>query len=87
LRKGRPVIASGTFTMLNVDDAQVFAYLREDGSDHVLVVANWSNESRSFAPETDLPKTAEILLSNYQDSPAIASAFELRPWEAIAYHW
>ena len=76
LRKQYPVFREGTFTLLCPEDPYVFAYTRDTGDEHLLVVCNFTAEERpQLCPERF--RGGEVLLSNYPDSAQV-----LRPYEA-----
>lgn len=78
-RHENPVIAHGSFTMLEHEHPQLYAYRRELDGTVVLVVANLSDESAAWT----LPggESLELEFSNLDD-PDRGS---LRPWEARVY--
>ena len=66
----------GSFTLLDPQDENVFAYTRDTEQEHLLVVCNFTGEEQSF----NLPQgyeTAETLISNYRGQANV-----LRPYEA-----
>ena len=76
LRKELPVIRDGSFTLLCPEDEQVFAYTRDNETEHLLVICNFTDEEVPFAiPERF--KGSKCLISNYDDAAAV-----LRPYEA-----
>jgi glucan 1,6-alpha-glucosidase len=81
IRKEYDVIRSGSFTLLCPEDEKVFAYTRDLGGKHLLVVCNFSGEDVAF----DMPegyRGARTLLSNY-DTPGAT----LRPYEAAMLYY
>ncbi len=78
LRKEMPVIAEGSFEMVDRENDKVFAYRRDHGAQHLLVVCNFEKESVPF----DMPaefEHGEVLVSNY-GKPQNGM---LRPFEAF----
>ena len=76
LRKENPVFRSGSFTLLDPDHEQVFAYTRDTADQHMLVVCNFSGDEVAW----DMPeefRDAQLLLTNYETTPGI-----LKPYEA-----
>ncbi|MGM9628852.1 MAG: alpha-glucosidase [Faecousia sp.] len=76
LRKRVPEFRDGSFTLLCPEDEQVFAYTRDTGRGHMLVVCNFSGREAGF----DIPeafRNAEVLIANYE-----GEAETLRPYEA-----
>lgn len=81
LRKENPVIVDGKFTMLVPDDENVFAYVRENETDKLLVVCNFFDKTIDNPVKEDFGKY-ELLAANYEN----VSAHEtLRPYEARMY--
>lgn len=77
LRKELPVFRDGRFTLLCLEDEQLFAYTRDTETEHLLVVCNFSGREASF----DFPaeyRGAECLVSNYKE-PSVQT---IRPYEA-----
>ena len=81
LRKQYDVFRDGRFTLLCPEDPQIFAYIRDTDTAHMLVVCNFSGAEAAFSlPEAF--RHAETLIANYPGEPDT-----LRPWEArILYH-
>ena len=78
LRKTHRVFAEGDFTLLCPEDEQVFAYLRRDAGQEMLVAVNLSGRSAPFALPEAFEGRAPLLAT--QGAP-LAGA--LRPWEAL----
>ena len=76
LRKQLPVIAEGSFTLIDRDNGKVFAYRRDYEDAHLLVVSNFEKECVPFALPAEF-EGGEVLISNY-DQPGDV----LRPFEA-----
>jgi oligo-1,6-glucosidase len=86
LRKEHPDLVYGSFRLVDADNPQVFAYLREGTGRNYLTVLNFSPKAARFDPKTDLTE-AMPLLHNYP-APPIAEKegpIELRPYEGILY--
>ena len=81
LRKQYRVFRDGRFHLLGPDDPQRFIYERENGTEHLLVVCNFT---RDRAPlNTDpIPAHAQLLLTNYP-----VQGQGLQPYEARMYYW
>ena len=70
-----PVFREGSFTLLNPEDEAVFAYTRDAGGEHLLVVCNFARtEQPQVCPE--LFRGARVLAANYPDPSG-----PLRPYE------
>ena len=76
LRKSLPVFREGSFELLCPEDEKVFAYTRDMGNAHLLVVCNFTSKAVPFEiPEAF--RNAKTLVANYPDT-----ADTLRPYEA-----
>ena len=76
LRKTHDVFRFGSFTLLDADHEQVFAYTRDTADQHLLVVCNFSGEEVAW----DIPmeyRDAGLLLTNCEPTPGV-----LKPYEA-----
>lgn len=81
LRKTYDIFRSGAFTLLLPEDEKIFAYTRDDGYAHLLVVCNFTGETLPF----EIPegfRGAQMLISNYEDVSK-----ELRPYEAYMLYY
>ena len=76
LRKQNPVFRFGSFTLLDPDHEQVFAYTRDTADQHMLVVCNFSGDAVAWEIPEEY-RDAEMLLTNYETTPGI-----LKPYEA-----
>jgi oligo-1,6-glucosidase len=87
LRKGNPVLVYGKYRLLDKGNPNVYAYLREEEENKMLVILNFSTVSARI--ETGIfDANSTLLLSNYQIIPVSKggnSIFELRPFEARIY--
>jgi len=77
LRKQLPALATGGFTPLLDEHAQLFACMRSEGAERLLVVSNVSAEAVPWPGGLDA--TGELLLSVHGDRPGAL----LRPWEGL----
>ncbi|MET0324001.1 MAG: alpha-glucosidase [Ilumatobacteraceae bacterium] len=85
LRHTDPVVVDGEFTMLLADDPHVYAFTRTLGDDALLVLANFTGETRRVDVDADgLAEwaDAEIVIGNVDDGPP-PRLDELRPWEGV----
>ena len=81
IRKSHDVIRSGSFTLLCPEDEKVFAYTRDTGNAHLLVVCNFTGEEVGFAMPQAF-KEATCLIGNY---PELGDT--LRPYQAAMYYY
>ncbi len=89
LRKNYDVITDGSYQLLIEDHPDVFAYLRDNGKEKLLVVNNFYKKETEFKlpDEVDLHGyQSEILLSNYSDSVEFRNHVPLRPYESVVYY-
>ncbi|MBS4210620.1 alpha,alpha-phosphotrehalase [Bacillus sp. FJAT-50079] len=90
LRKDYGIVTDGDFQLLLPDHEEIFAYVRSNGNEKLLVINNfYDKETRFTLPEeVDLSEfSGEILLSNYSDSSTMFNEFVLRPYESIVYYF
>ena len=82
LRKELPVLTDGKFTMLDMDHDQIFAYLRDNGEDKLLVVCNFYGNTVDYAV-SEKAENLELLIRNYTEENMQTDV--LRPYEARIY--
>lgn len=82
LRKELPVLTDGKFTMLDVDHDQIFAYLRDNGEDKLLVVCNFYGNTVDYVV-SEKAENLELLIRNYTEENMQTDV--LRPYEARIY--
>ena len=85
LRHREETLVYGAYDLLSPDHPEIYAYTRTLGDDELLVVLNWSDDRPTFEPKAVDTADAEVLESNYADSPADPAGRELRPYEAVVY--
>ncbi|PEL07639.1 alpha-glucosidase [Bacillus sp. AFS017336] len=84
LRKEIPAIVYGSFEMLAEKDEKIFAYLRQDQDEKLLIVANFTKDESTFSYNARYDEVS-ILLSNYKDSSLTIEKLSLRPYEAVIF--
>ncbi|MBG6057403.1 oligo-1,6-glucosidase [Cryobacterium sp. MP_M5] len=82
LRHENPVVALGSFTLLEPEHERLYAFTRTLSEETLLVVANASDEPLDAPLPVDV-SGAELILGNYPGDAVAAAA--LRPWEARLY--
>ena len=82
LRHTLPVITDGNYQLLAADDTAVYAYLRQDADQTLLVICNFTATAQTRHLD-QLPTTAKVLISNYTDD----AGDQLRPYEAKVYQF
>ncbi|TKC15310.1 alpha,alpha-phosphotrehalase [Robertmurraya kyonggiensis] len=86
LRKEYDIITDGDYQLLLDDHEDIFAYVRSNSHEKLLVINNFYGKETTFElPESLNGHSVEILLSNYQDSPTDIEKIQLRPYESIVY--
>lgn len=81
LRKQYPVIREGSFTLLDPEDEQVFAYTRDWENSHLLVVCNFTAEPVDWTVPEEY-RNGELLIHNYSNRQP-----GLRPYEAAMLYF
>jgi alpha-glucosidase len=80
LRKTKLSLLDGRYFTVNVEQDNVFSYMRSYGDEQILILLNFSNEKQSF----ELPYEGELLLNTFLDekTPSLKRyQFMLRPYE------
>ena len=85
IRKNNETIIYGEYRDLDIENPDVFAYIRELDGDKIVVVCNFTDKRVVCKDESLEVGDSEILLSNYKDSEKLKNTMELRPYEAIMY--
>ncbi|SON53111.1 alpha,alpha-phosphotrehalase [Vibrio tapetis] len=84
LRKAHPAIVYGDFTPILRDNEQIFAYLRHDDNERLLVINNFSNEEQAIVlSEQFQAQEVECLLSNRQPVTELSNKLYLTPYESM----
>jgi len=89
LRKEYDIVTEGNFELILDDHDAIFAYIRNDGDEKLLVVNNFYEKDVEFQlPEhKDLTEfNSKILLSNYSDTSENPLKLTLRPYESVVYY-
>ncbi|HAN37258.1 MAG TPA: alpha-glucosidase [Chitinophagaceae bacterium] len=80
LRKREPALVHGSYTLVDANNQQVYAYTRSWKDKKVLVLLNFSGKQATVQTGYQL-STATPLLYNYATPPSAT----LRPYEAVVY--
>ena len=84
LRKKLPVLVEGDYTQLTPGNPAVWAYRRSLGNTHLLVLANFTDQTQAFScPEQMLTPSAQVLAHSYETAPKLGTTLPLRPYEAL----
>lgn len=81
LRKQYSIFRDGDFELLYRSHPKIFAYVRTDGGEQLLVVCNFYGEELSFSLPEEWEKDGKLLLGNYAERKRGC----LRPYEAAIY--
>jgi glycosidase len=85
LRKEMDLIVYGDFQLLLEEDPSIFAYIRSDAENKLLVVCNVTgNEIPFILPDFISPINSRLIITNYNDQP-LKDIQNLRPYESFAY--
>ena len=85
-RKAHPVIVDGSFKEYFPDSDRIFAYVRENDSEMLFVILNFS--ATKFAlqiPEEIDMENAEVAMSNTGRTSFEGRVLDLRPYEAVVF--
>ncbi|WP_164667982.1 glycoside hydrolase family 13 protein [Virgibacillus doumboii] len=82
LRKKYPVILYGSYELLLPESEKVFAYTRKLGSEQLLMVSNFTNETVQFKVPKEFMEAKKII-GNYKHS---SGKPELKPFETYVYY-
>ncbi|MDC3413264.1 alpha,alpha-phosphotrehalase [Aquibacillus sp. 3ASR75-11] len=89
LRKEYGIITDGNYQLILEDHDQIFAYIRQQGKETVLVVNNFYGEETNFALPQNISiegDKVDVLISNYKDTPTDYRKLKLRPYESVVYY-
>jgi oligo-1,6-glucosidase len=81
LRSSNKTLVYGKYTLLDKDNANVYAYTREMNGNKLLVLLNFSKEPATANIDVDLSK-AKVLIDNYATT---SQSKTLQPYEAVIY--
>ena len=86
LRNQHEIIVYGDINLLCSEDENIFAYIRNLGSERLIVVLNFFEKEVEFKlPEDIKYKEAKLLISNYEVEYHNLESIMLRPYEARVY--
>ena len=84
-RKEHPMLVYGAFEIIDKPNNDIYAYVRSDQNEKMLVVLNFTEQEQVF----DIPENfalEQLLLSNYESLGDDEKPLKLRPYEARIYH-
>ncbi|MCT2537800.1 alpha,alpha-phosphotrehalase [Aquibacillus koreensis] len=87
LRKDYDIITTGDFELILEDHDDIFAYIRNDGNEKLLVLNNFYGKDTTYQLPSHVNKESvkEVLISNYPDVTKELGG-KLRPYESIVYY-
>jgi oligo-1,6-glucosidase len=75
----------GKYTLLDKNNPDVYVYTRESKDEKLLIVLNFSKETKGVSPGLNMQK-AQLLLSNLNANPIITNGkIDLAPYQAVIY--
>jgi oligo-1,6-glucosidase len=84
LRKDRPVLIYGNYTLLQPEHPQVYAYTRELDSERVLVLLNFSDADARFDLKV-AHAIGDILINNYDRVAHDKNTIRLKPYQSLIF--
>lgn len=87
LRKDHPVLVYGKYTLLDKNNPNIYAYIREGEGQKMIILLNFT-AINTKADVGLISTNYKLILSNYNDLPVnnrIKSQITLRPYEAVIY--
>jgi trehalose-6-phosphate hydrolase len=89
LRKEYDIMTDGDYQLLVEEHEDIFAYIRSNKTEKLLVINNFYGKETTFVLPDGLNMdeySSEILVSNYHDSLEDFQKIKLRPYESIVYY-
>ena len=83
LRKALPELVYGSYTLLDKNNSQVYAYTRTLNGKKVLVVLNFSAKKVKFDLPASQGKAGNVLINNLPDYKIKGGSFDLKPYQAM----
>jgi alpha-glucosidase len=86
LRRSEPALIYGRYELLMEDDPRIYAYLRADDTQRVVVITNLAPDEAHYAHPGLMLRHEHLLLANHAvDAHAPTERMTLRPYEARVY--
>jgi len=85
LRKANECLIYGNYRDIDIQNKQIFAYLRELEDERILVILNFSNQEVSYQLPDEITQLGRVLIGNYPESEDKLPNVSLRPYEARVY--
>ena len=89
LRHEMPVITEGRYVLVDPANEKVYAYLRKDENESLLVVCNFTDETIEYPVGEYLEgRAGELVISNYEEAAAdVSDSIKLMPYGAYVYRF
>ncbi len=85
LRKEQPIMTYGQYIPLLEDHPDVFAYLRAQNDERIVVINNFSAKKVTLSLPAEIQYIkGQSLISNYQSHHSLADEITLQPYESFA---
>ncbi|EXJ24287.1 Trehalose-6-phosphate hydrolase [Alkalibacterium sp. AK22] len=85
LRKSMPIIQEGAYEMLELEHPSIFAYVREQDGEKLLVLSHFYGEEATFTvPDNLLELEASYLIGNGKER-SLDKSFQMGPYETVAF--
>lgn len=87
LRHHHNIITSGRYQLIDADNPQIYAYIRETEEQTLLVVCSFATVATQWTvPKRYRNQTAKLLINNYEDvGTVLNNKISLKPYEAVVY--
>ncbi|MEO1654384.1 MAG: alpha-amylase family glycosyl hydrolase, partial [Bacteroidota bacterium] len=85
VRKTHSGLIYGDYEDLAPEHPSLFLYKRSQGSDHYLVLLNFSDQEQDS--QIALKADRQLIIANYGDHPSEEGSIKLRPYEAIIFKY
>ncbi|WP_446470220.1 alpha,alpha-phosphotrehalase [Xenorhabdus stockiae] len=84
LRKTQPILTYGDYLDLLPEHPSLWCYLRRWQDQTLLVIANLSDETQHWSPESELTqKEWQVLISNYPSPVTVEKEIKIKPYESV----
>lgn len=88
LRHRMPVITDGDYVLQDADNEQVYAYVRENQDQKLLIICNFTSEVISYEVNGFDQDEGRLVISNYQDAASTwTGSLVLEPYGAYVYEF
>jgi len=87
LRKSSPVLIYGDYEVYDIENPDVYCYVRTEQKDKVLVLLNFSTKNLNYSLDKSIDASnAKMLINNYDVITAVnQNSVQLKPWQALIF--